>query len=201
MRLCTTLAAVLMCLFLTGCSIMSPVKMGPDSGYVINAVPHPVVRSSRHINGLLVMTPETNPVFNSTRMAFTLKPYQITYYSDSRWIEAPSDMLTPLLIQTMQQTNHFTHVISPPFGGHYEYALRTNIKSLLIDYTQRRPVLRLILSEQLMRVQSGRVIASRTFTAAEPLPARSPYGAVIAANRATEQLLAQIAIWCVRNTQ
>lgn len=201
MKTLTNLLLTWMFLFLTACSFMSPVKVGPDSGYVINSVPHPAVHGGGHVNALLVMTPDTNPVFNSTRIAFTVKPYQITYYSGSRWIQTPAEMLTPLLTQTLQQTSHFTNVITPPFSAHYDYALRTNIKTLLIDYTRRPAVLEMTLQEQLLSMQSGHIVASRTFSTSVPLPVRSPYGAAIAANRATERLLAEIASWCAHHAR
>ena len=193
--------AVACLLMMSGCSFLSPVKTGPDSGYVINTMPCNVHKSHWRSAVLLVLSPETNPVYNTKRIAFTIKPYQISYYSTSRWIEAPADMLTPLLMQTMQQTNRYKTVVSPPFTGAYNYALRTQIKTLLVDYTCGTPVLRLALQEQIIGANSGRVIASRSFSTAVPLRQKSPYGAVVAANRATAKLLGEIAAWSVKHTR
>lgn len=185
-------------MILSGCSFLSPVKTAPDSGYVINAAPDHVKKSRRHSGVMIVMMPDTNSAYNTSRMAFTMRPYQISYYANSRWIESPAEMLMPLLMATLQKTNRFKSVLTPPYAGQTDYALRTQIKTLLIDYTCRTPVLRLTLQEDLLSVSSGRMIASREFSAAEPLPQKSPYGAVYAANQAAARLLTEIAAWCVK---
>jgi cholesterol transport system auxiliary component len=189
------------CIALIGTAMLAscfgPVKTAPEMGYVINSAPSKVVKSRRHSATLLVLHPETNPAYNTTRMAFTMHPYQISYYSQSRWIEAPADMLAPLISQTMQNTNRFKSVISPPFTGSYDYALRTQIKMLQIDYVRDCPLLQLDVQAQFIRGQSGNVMATRAFKVAVPLEQRSPYGAVKAANLATSLLLTQMAVWVV----
>lgn len=189
------LLIIVITLSLTSC--LSPVKTGPDGGFVINSVPDHVTKSRRHSNTLLVMRPDINPVYNTTRIAFTMQPYQISYYAVSHWIETPADMLTPLLMATIKKTNRFKTIITPPFVGHYDYALRSQIKTLLIDYTQRIPVMRINIQAELMTASSGRIVSSREFSAAVPLPQKSPYGAVLAANCGTEKILADIAKWTV----
>lgn len=180
---------------------MAPVKVGPDTGYVINSVPDHVVTTRQRGITLLTATPDTNPVYNTRRMAYTTRPYQITYYSQSRWVQAPAEMIEPLLVQTLQKTNHFKAIVSPPYTGQYDYVMRTEIKTLLIDYTQKTPVLRLSVQGQLTSAASGRMLSSRDFTTAVPLPQASPYGAVLAANCAADELLRQIAAWSVKNTR
>lgn len=192
------LAIISSVLILSSC--MSPVKLGPDCAYVINSVPDQVKMSRQRSLSLLVSTPDTNPVYNTTRMAFTTHPYQIGYYSRSHWVESPSSMLSPLMVQTLQKTHRFKAVVTPPFAGTYNYILHTQIKTLLIDYTCPTAVVELTLQEDLISATSGRLIASRVFTTKEPLPSKSPYGAVYAANQATERLLAKIATWVVNHT-
>jgi len=182
---------------LTLASCLSPVKSGPDNGFVINSIPDHVATSRRHSGTLLVLRPDSNPVYNTTRIAFTMQPYQISYYAVSHWIQTPADMLTPLLMTTMQKTNRFKTVITPPFIGHYDYTLRTQIKTMLIDYTQCVPVMRINIQAQILSANSGRIMASREFSTAAPLPQKSPYGAVIAANRGTARLLTEIAKWSI----
>lgn len=185
-------------LILSAC--MSPVKTGPDCSYVINSVPDRMMVSRKRGLTILVSQPITDPVYNTTRMAFTTHPYQIGYYSRSHWVDSPSGMLSPLLIQTLQKTNRFKAVVSPPFPGAYDYVLDTKIKTLLIDYTCGTPVVKLTLQEDIIGASSGRLIASRVFSTSEPIPQKSPYAAVYAANHATERLLAKIAVWVVRHT-
>jgi cholesterol transport system auxiliary component len=187
-------------IMLTGCSFMSPVKIDAESGYVINTAPNHVVRSHMNAHTLLVMQPETNPVYNTTRIAFTNRPYQISYYSHSHWIESPADMLAPLIAQTLQKTGHYKSVISPPFSGVYGFALRTQIKTLEVDYTRAHPALIMVIQSHIMRASDSRLLASREFKAAVPLHQCSPFGAVVAANSAAAKLLTEMAAWSVRHT-
>ena len=182
---------------MSGCSFMSPVKLPPDVGYVINTTPSHVVKSRQHRQTLLVAHPDTNPAYNTVRLAFTDHPYQISYYSFSHWAESPADMLMPLIAETMQNTHRFRAIITPPYTGQYDYMLRTQIKTLRIDYTRPIPVLQLDIQAQMIHAGSGNVVSSREFKTSVPLARRSPYSAVVAANEATAILLKKLAVWCV----
>lgn len=186
---------------MSGCSFMSPVKLPPDVGYVINTTPQHVQRARQHHRTLMIMRPETNPVYNTVRLAFTDRPYQISYYSYSHWVEVPADMLMPLLAETMQDTHRFRAIITPPYTGQYDYALRTQIQMLSIDYTQRVPVMQFHLQAQLLRASTGNVISSREFKTSVPLSQRTPFSAVVAANHATSIVLKNLAAWCVKSAR
>jgi len=177
--------------FLTGC--LSPVKMDSANKYVINKMPCFVPTKKTRPIILLVSKPETKAVYNTTQMAYTIKPYQIAYYSLNQWAETPDEMLQPLLVQTMQKTHHYKAVVTPPYNGLYDYELDTEIVSLLQDYTCRIPVLRMNVRAQIIKMSTNRVIATRDFSVIQPLPQRSPYGGVLAANAATVQILGKVA--------
>ena len=76
---------------------------------------------------LLISVPETIPVYNTTEMAYMIKPYQIAYFSLNQWAETPAEMLQPLLVQTLQNTHHFKAIVTPPYSGHFDYVLNTQI--------------------------------------------------------------------------
>ena len=84
---------------------------------------------------LMVLQPETNPAYNTTQMAYTKKPFEVSYFAENRWIETPGQMLQPIIVQTMQRTHHFRAVITPPFIGSYDYILNTQILEFQQDYT------------------------------------------------------------------
>ncbi len=184
----------------TGCSFMSPVKVGPDTGYVINSAADHVAKSSRHQRTMLIMHPETNPAYNTTRMAFTMHPYQLSYYSQSRWIEAPADMFAPLIMQSIQKSGRFKSVIAPPFAGQYQYALRTQIKTLHVDYARQMPTLDLQVQAAIIAAGSGNIVATRDFKVSVPLQQYSPYGATVAANRASSIFLSELTAWTLHHT-
>lgn len=200
MRQLKGIAILAMAATVSGCSFMSPVQTPPDMGYVINQRSAPLKKSHRTHSVMMVLKPETSPAYNTTRIAFTDHPYQISYYSYSHWVEAPADMLLPLMVDALQQPHHYRAIVMPPFVGQYRYALRTLIKELRIDYTKPIATLNLSLQSQLLSGVTGNVIAAKEFNVAIPLQQRSPYGAVVAANRAAAIAIHKLAVWCIRHS-
>lgn len=180
---------------LTACSFFSPVKVPPDTGYVIDTVPDHIKKSHRKHRTILVLHPDTNPIYNTSRIAFTMQPYQVSYYNYSHWVLPPADMLTPLIAKTIKNTHLYRTVAQPPFAGQYDFALHTNINKLEVDYSECVPVLRLQVDADLLRAIDGRVIASRSFNVVTPLHHKTPYSAVVAANESTSVFLAELARW------
>lgn len=183
---------LMLSLFLTGCSVFSPIKNDPPTSYVLNSVPT-VAKKSRHNVTLLVAQPETNSVYNSTGMAYTLQPYQVAYFAKSQWADTPGRMLHPLLVQTLQNTGYFKAVLSSPFIGQSNYMLNTEVQQLQQDYSHTPATLSLTVKAQLVNVTTNRIVAVKQFTVTEPIPQNSPYGGVVAANHATNQTLSKIA--------
>lgn len=180
---------------LSACSLLSPVKVDATNKYVINKMPCYVQHKKKRAIVLLVTKPEIRPIYNTTLMAYTIKPYQISYYSLNQWAETPDEMLQPLLVQTMQDTHHFKAVVTPPYNGLYNYELNTEILSLLQDYTCGMPILRMTVRARIIGTTTNRVIATRQFSVIQPLPQRSPYGGVYAANAATVKILQRLAVF------
>jgi cholesterol transport system auxiliary component len=201
MRNYLILSSLLLLSSLSSCSLLSPVKSEAGSSYIINAVPEYVPTRSTHSVTLLVMQPETSEIYNTTQMAYSVRPYQIAYFSRNHWAETPSQMLQPLIVQTMQNTHYFHAVVTPPFIDGYDYSLSTQILELQQDYTHKPAILKLKLRAQLSRAAINRVIATTQYSVEVPIPSGTPYGGVFAANRATAQVLRQLAEFCVLHRQ
>ena len=101
-------------------------------------------------------------------MAYTVRPYQIAYFSRNRWAETPAQMLQPLIVQTLQDTHYFHAVVTAPFIGKYDYSLNTQILELKQDYTYKPAKLKLILRAQLSNTATSHVIATTQYAIEEP---------------------------------
>jgi len=165
---------------------------------MINTIP-PVPSKKTHKLTLLVQTPETQPTFNTTQMAYSIRPYQVAYFSKNQWAETPAEMFAPLLVRTLQKTHFFRAVVTPPFLGRPDYILSTQILDLQQDFTHYPALLRLTINVQLIRFSSNQVIASQFFNEQQPMMYRTPYSGVIAANRATENILRKMAQFCLHH--
>lgn len=184
---------------LTSCSLFSPVKTDTINKFLLSKVPThiPVKRPRNTI--ILVSMPDSRPVFNTTQMAYTVKPYQISYFSQNQWAEVPAEMFQPLLVQTLQNTHYFKAVVTPPYGGLYNYSLNTQILELTQDFSHRTPMLLMSVRAQIMKTSTNQIIGTQQFSVSLPIPQGTPYGGVFAANQATAMVLEEISKFCLRN--
>lgn len=186
---------------LCNCSVFSPIKTEPQNSYVINALPSTGGKKITRPITLLVMQPETNPIYDTTSMAYTTHPYQIAYFAKNHWAETPANMLKPLIVQALQNTHYFHAVVTPVFIGNYQYILSTQIQQLQQDYSHLPGILRLTLRAQLTKVINNRVMSAKQFTMTETISQNTPYQGVIAANEATAEMLAKLTRFCIESIQ
>lgn len=187
-----------MCLLITtiitfsSCSIFSAKKIQPPTTYLLTDLPK--VKLKRHVKSLslLVLQPEATPAYNTTSMAYSIQPYQIAYFGKNRWAETPSQMLHPLIVQTLQNSRHFYAVVTPPYAGRFDYILRIQLLEFLQDFSHQQNIMRIKIRAQISRIATNRV-ATKVFIIEEPIAQETPYSGVFAANRATVNLLKQLA--------
>ncbi|EKD71275.1 MAG: hypothetical protein ACD_46C00222G0008 [uncultured bacterium] len=184
-------------IFISSCSFLSPVQTEPSAKYLLNTLPHHIPQKAKRSVTLLVLNPETRAIFNTTDMAYTKKTFQVSYYAENQWAETPSQMLLPLIVQTLQKTNHFKAIVTPPYAGQYDYALSTQITQFQQDFTVKPAMFTISIRADITRTSTGRLIASKQFTYRIPINHPSPYSGVIAANIASAKLLQDLAKYCL----
>jgi cholesterol transport system auxiliary component len=178
-------------LLLAGCSLLLPPKSEPAKA-VLSKIPDDVPHERRHAATLLVLLPEASPAYDTTRMAYSVRLYQVAYFRDNEWAETPAQMLQSLLVRTMQRTGFFRAILTPPETGGRSYELRTKILDLVQDYTASPPVLRVALRVRLLGA-SGQLIAGREIDLRQAMREATPYAGVIAANDALAKMLRGVA--------
>ncbi len=187
----------LLMLMLTGC--LSPVKTQQPNVYIIDKIPPAMITKRTRPFTLLVMLPETAPAYDSTEMAYSISPYQITYFSHTQWAETPGQMLQPLIVRTLLNTHHFRAVVTAPFIGRYDYILSTQIVELKQNFMFRPALLELTMRAQITRTSDNQLVGNQQFIVREPLFQCGPYGGVLAANRAVAEVLGELAVFSVRS--
>jgi cholesterol transport system auxiliary component len=183
---------------LNGCSMFTPVKN--PTLYVINTVPESIPKRHSDGSSLVVITPDANQLYSSSDMAYTTSPYQVAYYAKNSWAEPPAQMLKPLMIDTLQKTHHYQAVSTADVLGQNDYVLHTQLQQLQQDFYQGRSYIHLKILAQLVRSNTGKIVATKFFDITEPAPQLSPYGGVVAANLATEKFLRQLAVFCLSHS-
>lgn len=191
------LATVTSCAVLTSCSLLAPIKNETMNRYELSSIPDITpVKHSRKVN-LMVAEPNVSSAYNTQQIAYTEKPYTIAYYSRNQWAENPAEMLHPLIVETLQDANYFHAVVTPPFTGRYDYLLTTQVNKLQIDMLTKPATVHLYLRLQLIKLTNNQIIATKNIEVDEPMEIATPYGGVLAANKATEHALKQIAKFCI----
>ena len=177
---------------LSGCTLFSPVKIDTTKN-VLNNIPLDLPSEKTHSTTLLVLVPETTPIYTTTRMAYTTQAYQVAYFSRNEWAETPSQMIQPLIVKTLRSTHYFSEVLSPPHFGRHTFALRTEILELKQDFTSEPAMLQLAMRFDLSREATNQVIATKELSVREPMMERNPYAGVVAANEAIAKVLRELA--------
>ena len=188
-------AALALC---AGCAFVQPPEP-PLVSAVIDQMPAQVPHRARSRATLLVFTPQARAALDTTQMAYAVQPHQIAYFARHQWAETPPQMLEPLLVRTLEATNAFGAVLTPPQTGSVALGLRMEIGDLVQDFTQEPPVLRVALRAVLSDETGNRTIATREWTAREPMQQKAPAAGVLAANRAIARLLPQVAGFVLEN--
>lgn len=171
--------------FLSGCSLLSPVQI-QENQYVLGEIPPLKHPPAEHLV-LQVARPNASPVFDTAQMAYSVRKWEISHFAKNRWAAPLPDMLEGLLVETLQPDIFPADTAAP--------VLHTDILAFQADMTGLLPVFRIRLAVRLVSV-SGKVIAMQQFSVSEPMIQVTPYGAVVAANRAISKILAQTAVFC-----
>ena len=176
-----------------GCALLPPSTTAETTKEVLNKMPVDLPRRASRAAVLVVYPPQSGPLYDTTLMAYTVKAYEVAYFSRHEWGANPAQMLQPLLVRTMQNTGFFSAVLAPPYAGHHTHALRTEIRELIADFTSEPAVLQLSLRFELIDGATGRIVAIKEIAIREPMRDRTPYASVVAANEATARALQQLA--------
>ncbi|WP_078085609.1 ABC-type transport auxiliary lipoprotein family protein [Microbulbifer mangrovi] len=186
------LVVVASAILISGCTLFSPVE-SDERVAVINKVPREIPLRQTHRATLLVLPPSINPVYDTIRMAYRTEPHQVGYYRHHQWGATPAQMLLPLLARTLEKTQYFDAVATPPYFGPHSHALQIEIVEFMQDFTATPATLHLLLRVQLIDGKSTRIIASRTISVYEPMLHVSPSAGVVAANDAAANALQETA--------
>jgi len=152
---------------------------------------------------LLVSTPQAEPGFETPRMVYVKRPYELEYYASNQWADSPARMFTPLLVHVLNRSDVWRDVVLLPSSVPGEYRLDSYGFAMQQEFLQQPSRVRVTARAQLVDLKQSTIVGMQTFEAMEPAPSENAYGGVLAANRAVAALLDQMASWlreCVRHS-
>ncbi|MDI3465809.1 MAG: hypothetical protein OJF50_004630 [Nitrospira sp.] len=152
---------------------------------------------------LLVSPPQAEPGFETPRMVYVKRPYELEYYAVNQWADTPVRMFTPLMVQALNRNDAWRAVIPLPSSIRGDYRLDTHGFLLQHEFLQQPSRVRVMVRTQLVDLKESTILSTRAFEVVENAASENPYGGVQAANRAIAGLLDQIGSWlrqCVRHS-
>lgn len=190
MRTLTIFFCTICIVLIEGCS---PVTLPVTNEYQLNMCSTKRLAAKPQSTTLLVTAPEAVAGYQTDEMLYVKKPFQLESFAKNAWTAPPADMLYPLLVQTLQRSGYFYAVSSSPYTQGADYRLDTQLLTLEQNFLKKPSFIQLSIKVGLTRVSDNKVIASRIISQQVPCPMDTPYGGVIAANKASVQLTSEVA--------
>lgn len=150
---------------------------------------------------LLVSPVQAEPGFETPRMVYVKRPYELEYYAYNQWADAPAHMVTALMVQSLDRSGSWRAVLPLPVSVRGDYRLDSSGFAVRQEFLQQPSRVRVTVRTQVTDLKESRVVGARTFEVWEDAPSDDAYGGVVAANRAMAAMLDQIGAWlqgCVR---
>ncbi len=122
--------------------------------------------------------------------------HKLEYFAHSEWVDPPARMLAPLLVAALTRSGAFRAVVLTPSAAAGDLRLDTEIIRLQHEFQTRPSRVRFTLRAYLVEENTRRVLAWREFEAADSAASDDPYGGIVAANRAVQTVLAELAAFC-----
>lgn len=141
---------------------------------------------------LVVNPPRAAAGFDSQRIIYTRDAHRMEYFSHSEWIDTPARMLAPLIVAALERSGQFRAVVPTPSAAAGDIKLDTEILRLQQEFGGGASRVRFTLRAYLVDSVTRRVLAWREFDETVIAASDDPYGGVVAANRAVQNVLAGV---------
>ena len=196
-QLCRLFAAGLTLMALGACSLLRPAATPHPAFYSLNntraAAPAP---ASAAAPTLIVNPPHAAAGFDSQRIIYVRETHKLEYFAYSEWVDPPARMIMPLLVAAVQNTGAFRAVVLTPSAAVGDMRLDTEIIRLQHEFQTQPSRVRFTLRAYLIEYKTRRVLAWREFDGYVAAASEDPYGGVVAANRAVQTVLEELATFC-----
>ena len=147
---------------------------------------------------IIVSPPRAAAGYDTRGIVYLRQAHAVEVYAYSQWVDTPAQMLAPLIVHALESTGAFRAVLLAPIVADAELRLDTELLRLQQDFTVSPSRVRLTLRAVLVETATRRVVAWREFDATVAAPSEDAYGGVRAANRAVQDLLAELAAFSVQ---
>ena len=189
---------------LSGCASLLPKPVAAPTLYTLEgraapatALPSNAPAKATAMVTLVVNTPRADAGFDSAHMMYVREAYKLEYFVHSEWVDTPARMLLPLVVLSVGKAGAFKAVIPATIAATGELTLDTEIVRLQQDFSAKPSRVVFTVRVYLLDTQTRKTIAWRELEAVVAATSDDPSGGVVAANRAVQIALQQVADFCV----
>lgn len=194
----TILWLFVICYLLMSCS---PIKTPVSNQYTLSSFSNKQLAGKYSKKSILITAPESSAGYQTEEMVYVKKPFELSSFANNAWVDPPADMLFPLIMQSLQRSGYFYAVSSGPNSDLTDYRLDTQLIELKQSFLKKPSSVQLVVKAVLSHVKTNRIIASNVISLNVNCPMESPYGGVIAANKAVENFTAELAQFIVNHVK
>lgn len=202
-------AAGLALALLAGCGSLLPQPAPQPAFYALESRPpaagtaarSPSAATSAAVSAtalptMVINPPHAAPGFDSQRIIYVREPHKLEYFAHHEWVDTPARMLAPLIVAEAQLSGAFHAVVLTPSAAAGDLRLDTEIVRLQQTFVGVPSQVRFTLRAYVVDDTTRKVLASREFDETVAAASDDPYGGVVAANRAVQVVLEQLARFC-----
>ncbi|WP_436638050.1 ABC-type transport auxiliary lipoprotein family protein [Microbaculum sp. FT89] len=140
-----------------------------------------------------VTEPTVVGALDSERIVVRPAPTQITYLGKAQWSDRAPKLVQARLIDAFQNTDRVRSVGVPGSAVVSDVGLVTDLRDFHVDAETNTAIV--AINVRIVGDQSGRVVASKTFEARQPVADGSVESMVAAMNGAFETVATEIVVW------
>ena len=200
-RFCRLCAAGLLLTLAGGCGALRPAATSQSSFYSLDSartaapVAAPVAAPASALT-LIINPPHATAGFDSPRIIYVREIHKLEYFSHNEWADTPARMLAPLVVAAVENSGTFRAVVLTPSSAAGDLRLDVEIIRLQHEFHTQPSRVRFTLRAYIVDNTTRRVLAWREFDETVPAASEDPYGGVVAANRAVQAVLGNLADFC-----
>jgi cholesterol transport system auxiliary component len=187
-RSAPALAAGLLCLSLLGCALAGS---RPPTTYDLVATHSFAGTKKPAPYQLLVYEPTAVPALDTSRLMVRPQADQVSYYKGIAWSDRLPRLVQTRMIETFQNSGA-VKAVSPTVG---QYALVTDMRAFQIDVSSGKAYAEIEIFAKLVNTSTGKVMATKGFSARVPATTDSPTDAIAAMNQAFTEVLQDATTW------
>jgi cholesterol transport system auxiliary component len=185
-----------------GCSVLTGGSKDPVTIYAPDVRVAPDPSWPQVTWQLAIAKPSAARVVDSPRIAVRPTPGELQVYSGVSWAQPATDMLEDTLVRAFEDCGRIRGVARLGTGIRADYKLLLDLRRFESDYAGHAvPSATIELNAKLLYTPDQRVVASRTFLAAQPAASTAEAQVADAFGQALAQVTGQVVGWTLQQGQ